>query len=53
MEETKLLLDRGGKIYEGGKVRKTSCFLLPQAFTRPPPALKLTSLRFYSGQMLT
>ncbi len=28
MEETKLLLDRGGKIYEGGKVCPPSCQLI-------------------------
>lgn len=30
MEETKLLLDRGGKIHEGGKVRERCCCLVQQ-----------------------
>ena len=40
MEETKLLLDRGGKIYENGKVRKGPNAVSPSFSSHWPPALR-------------
>ena len=49
MEETKLLLDRGGKIYEGGKVCPPSCQLIshPMMCTSKQHTLCASNDRLY------